>query len=145
MALAIIGGIPDRFAVFSQLHQRAATEAGYEPGSIPIAVHAHGHIAPTREQAIEEFWPSYRQAMTRIGRERGWGPMTFEQFEAMISPEGSLVLGTPDEVAAKIERWGEVLGLSRFMLHVSVGSMEHDHVMRTIELLGTDVAKQLEG
>ncbi len=145
MALAIIGGIPDRFAVFSQLHQRAATEAGYEPGSIPVAVHAHGHIAPTREQAIEEFWPSYRQAMTRIGRERGWGPMTFEQFEAMISPEGSLVLGTPDEVADKITRWGEVLGLSRFMLHVSVGSMEHEHVLRTIEMLGTDVNKRVNG
>ena len=69
--------------------------------------------------------------------------MTFEQFEAMISPEGSLVLGTPEEVADKISRWRDVLGLSRFMLHVSVGSMEHDHVLRTIELLGTDVAKRV--
>jgi alkanesulfonate monooxygenase SsuD/methylene tetrahydromethanopterin reductase-like flavin-dependent oxidoreductase (luciferase family) len=78
--------------------------------------------------------------MTRLGRERGWGPMTREQFEWMRSPEGSLVLGDVETVAAKILRWKEVLGINRFELHVSVGTVPHDRVLRSIELLGTKVA-----
>jgi alkanesulfonate monooxygenase SsuD/methylene tetrahydromethanopterin reductase-like flavin-dependent oxidoreductase (luciferase family) len=139
VALAIIGGSPDRFAVLADLHRRSLREAGFSPADAPLAVHAHGHIAPSTEQAVDEFYPSYATAMDRIGRERGWGPMSMQQFEMMQSPEGSLVLGTPDEVAAKIMRWREVLGIDRFMLHVSVGTMDHDHVMRSIRSLGTDV------
>ncbi|MFO7699587.1 MAG: LLM class flavin-dependent oxidoreductase [Acidimicrobiia bacterium] len=140
VALAIIGGSPDRFAVLADLHRRALREGGHDPASVPLAVHAHGHIAPSEDQAVEEFYPSYAAAMTRIGRERGWGPMTRSQFDAMRSPEGSLLVGTPEDVAAKILRWEEILGIERFMLHVSVGTMEHEHVMRSIELLGTEVA-----
>ena len=141
VALAIIGGSPDRFAVLAQLHRRSLTDAGYDPDRVPLAVHAHGHIAATDDQAADEFYPSYAAAMTRIGRERGWGPMTRPQFDAMRSPEGSLVLGSPETVAAKILRWRDILGIDRFMLHVSVGTMPHEQVMRSIELLGTDVAE----
>jgi probable LLM family oxidoreductase len=141
VALAIIGGSPDRFAVLAELHRRSLREAGFDPADVPLAVHAHGHIAPTADQAAEEFYPSYAAAMTRLGRERGWGPMTVPQFDAMRSPEGSLVLGSPRDVADKILRWKEILGIERFMLHVSVGTMSHDVVMRSIELLGTEVAK----
>ena len=143
VALAIIGGSPDRFAVLAELHRRSLREAGFDPAEVPLAVHAHGHIAHTDDQAAEEFYPSYAAAMTRIGRERGWGPMTRDQFEAMRSPAGSLVLGDPETVAAKILRWREILGINRFMLHVSVGTMPHEQVMRSIELLGTDVAKRV--
>lgn len=139
VALAIIGGSPDRFAVLADLHRRTLAAAGYSPESAPLAVHAHGHIAPSREQAAEEFYPSYAAAMTRLGRERGWGPMTRQQFDMMRSPEGSLVLGTPEEVAAKIMRWRKILGIDRFMLHVSVGTMDHAHVLRSITSLGTEV------
>ena len=141
VALAIIGGSPDRFAVLGELHRRSLADAGFDPETVPLAVHAHGHIADSNEQAAEEFYPSYAAAMTRIGRERGWGPMTRDQFEAMRSPGGSLVLGDPETVAAKILRWQEILGIDRFMLHVSVGTMPHDQVLRSIELLGTAVAK----
>ncbi len=140
MALAIIGGSPDRFAALANLHRRALVEAGYDPAEVPLAVHAHGHIAEDSNQAADEFYPSYANAMTKLGQERGWGPMTRPQFDAMRGPEGSLVLGDPAEVAAKILRWGDVLGIRRFMLHVSVGTMPHDQVLRTIELLGTEVA-----
>jgi probable LLM family oxidoreductase len=139
VALAIIGGSPDRFSIFSKLHRRSLAEAGFSAAEIPLGVHAHGHIADSSDQAADEFYPSYATAMTRIGRERGWGPMTRAQFEQMRTPEGSLVLGTPAEVAEKILRWRDILDVNRFMLHISVGTMDHDKVMRTIELLGTDV------
>jgi len=143
VALAIIGGSPERFAVLADLHRRSLAEAGYDPADVPLAVHAHGHVAESTAQAVEEFYPSYAAAMTRIGRERGWGPMTRPQFDAMRSPDGSLVLGDPDEVSAKIGRWREILGIERFMLHVSVGTMPHAQVRQSIELLGTSVAPAL--
>ena len=144
VALAIIGGSPDRFAVLGELHRRAVRDAGLDAAEVPLAVHAHGLVADTEDEAIEAFYPSYAAAMTRIGRERGWGPMTRDQFDAMRSPAGSLVLGDPDEVAAKILRWREILGIERFMLHVSVGTMPHEVVMRSVELLGTEVRPRVE-
>jgi probable LLM family oxidoreductase len=139
VALAIIGGSPDRFTALADLNRRTLVESGYDPEQIPLSVHGHGYIADTNEQAAEEYYPSYAAAMTRIGRERGWGPMTREQFDWMRSEEGSLVLGDVETVAAKILRWKEILGINRFELHVSVGTMTHDKVLRSIELLGTKV------
>lgn len=144
VALAIIGGNPDRFGVFADLHRRSLTEAGYDPADVPLAVHAHGYIADSTEQAAEEFYAPYAVAMTRLGRERGWGPMTRPQFDMMCGPEGSLVLGDVETVATKILRMKEVLGIDRFMLHISVGTLPHDQVMHAIELLGKEVAPLVE-
>ncbi len=140
VALAIIGGDPSRFAVLAEIHRRSLAAAGHDPTEVPLAVHAHGYIADTEERAAEEFYPSYAAAMSRIGQERGWPPMTRAQYDAMRGPDGSLVLGTPEQVADKILRWRDILGISRFMLHTSVGTLGHDKVQRTIELLGTKVA-----
>lgn len=140
VALAIIGGSPDRFKALADLHRRTLVESGFDPDEVPLSVHAHGYIADSNEQAAEEYYASYAAAMTRIGRERGWGPMTRPQFEMMRSADGSLVLGDVETVAAKILRWKETLGVTRFELHPSVGTLPHDKVLRAIELLGTKVA-----
>jgi probable LLM family oxidoreductase len=145
VALAIIGGSPERFRVLADLHRRTLIESGFDPADVPLSVHGHGYIADTDEQAADEFYPSYAAAMTRIGRERGWGPMTREQFDMMRGPSGSLVLGTPETVAAKILHWKEVLGVNRFELHASVGTLPHEKVLRNIELLGTRVAPVVRG
>ncbi len=139
VALAIIGGDPERFRVLANLHRRTLIDSGFDPEEVPLSVHGHGYIADTSEQAVEEYYDSYAAAMTRIGRERGWGPMSREQFDMMHSPSGSLVLGDVETVAAKILRWKEILGINRFELHISVGSLPHDRVLRSIELLGTKV------
>jgi probable LLM family oxidoreductase len=140
VALAIIGGSPERFTALADLHRQTLQESGYDPEQVPLSVHAHGYVSDSNEQAAEEYYGSYAAAMTRLGRERGWGPMTKEQFDWMRSPEGSLVLGDPETVAAKILRFKELLGVNRFELHVSVGTLPHDKVLRSIELLGTKVA-----
>jgi probable LLM family oxidoreductase len=140
VALAIIGGIPDRFSVLGDIYRRALTEARIDPATVPLAVHAHGYVAADNDKAAEEFYPSYAVVMTQLGRERGWSPMTRIQFEGMRGPTGSLVLGDPETVAGKIVRWAEVLGIVRFMLHISVGTMPHDQVLNSIELFGKEVA-----
>lgn len=143
VALAIIGGIPDRFSVLGDIHRRALSEAGFDPSTVPLAVHAHGYVATRTDQAAEEFYPPYAGVMTQLGRERGWSPMTRIQFEGMRGPAGSLVIGDPETVAEKIVRWAKVLGIVRFMLHISVGTMPHDLVLNSIELFGKEVAPRV--
>lgn len=140
VALAIIGGNPDRFAFFAGLHRKTLAESGHDPAMAPLAVHAHGYVADSNEQAADEYYNAYAIAMTRLGRERGWGPMTRAQFDMMRQPEGSLVLGDVETVAGKILRMKSVLGIDRFMLHISVGTLPHGQVLHSIELLGKEVA-----
>ncbi|UGT63632.1 LLM class flavin-dependent oxidoreductase [Nocardia asteroides] len=141
LAIAIIGGEPARFKPLVDLYHRALAEGGHERQ--PVAVHAHGYLADSEEAAISEFWEPYTRAMNVIGRERGWGRMTRAQFDAMRGPEGSLFLGTPDVVAEKIAGVRDTLGLDRFMLHTSVGTLPPEKVHHAIELLGAKVAPQL--
>ncbi|MFC9963628.1 LLM class flavin-dependent oxidoreductase [Nocardia ignorata] len=141
LAIAIIGGQPARFKPLVELYHRALTEGGHEKQ--PVAVHAHGYIADTDEQAVADFYEPYAMAMSVIGRERGWGPMTRQQFDALRSQSGSLFVGTPDYVAAKIADVRDTLGLDRFMLHTSVGTLPPEKVLHTIDLLGSKVAPQV--
>ncbi|KAA0023263.1 LLM class flavin-dependent oxidoreductase [Antrihabitans cavernicola] len=138
LVIAIIGGEPARFAPLADLYRRALEQGGHP--RLPIAVHAHGYIADSEQKAIADFYPSYAAGMTKTGRERGWGPMTREKFDVMRAPEGSLLVGTPEQVADKISAMESTLGIDRFMLHISVGTMEHDNVLSSIELLGSKVA-----
>lgn len=137
VALAIIGGNPDRFAPLAELHRRALEEAGHGPQ--PLAVHAHGYVADTTDQAATDYYDAYAVAMTQLGRERGWPAMTRQQYDVMRGPTGSLVLGDAEAVSHKILRMRRTLGIDRFMLHISVGTLPHDQVLRSIELLGTEV------
>ncbi|MDQ4044278.1 MAG: LLM class flavin-dependent oxidoreductase [Chloroflexota bacterium] len=140
MALAIIGGEPERFVPFAELYREAARKSGYDPTGLPLSINSHGYVADSMEQAIEEAFPAHKLMMDRIGRERGWPPMTREQFEAGAAPRGHLVMGSPEDVAAKILQQHEWFGHQRFLLQISVGSMPHERVLRAIELFGTKVA-----
>ena len=137
LMLAIIGGSPARFAPFADLYRDALAQLGREP--LPIGVHSPGHVAETDEQALEELWPHYRALHDRIGRERGWPPVTPQQYLAQAGPEGALFVGSPQTVARKIADTVRVLGLSRFDMKYSSGPMMHDRLMRSIELYGTRV------
>jgi len=138
MALAIIGGQPERFAPFAELHREAAERAGH--GRLPLSINSHAYVADTSQQAAEEFFPSYAAMMNAIGRERGWSEMTRRQFDLLRSPRGALLVGSPQEVAEKILFEHELFGNQRVLAQISVGTMPHRSVLRAIELLGTQVA-----
>jgi probable LLM family oxidoreductase len=140
LALAIIGGAPARFAPLVQLYRDSAAHSGHDPSQLPLAVHLHGFVADTTSEAISTFYNPYAQAMSQIGRERGWPPMTPEHFDALRAPEGSLAIGDPTEVASKLVYVQRELGVDRILLHLSVGTMPHEKVLRAVELLGTEVA-----
>lgn len=137
LVLAIIGGAPRRFAPFVELYHRAIAEFGYSER--PLAVHSPGYVAESDEQAREELWPHYLALHSRIGRERGWPPMTRAQFDASTGPEGALFAGSPETVAAKIVDVVTTLGLARFDMKYSNGTLPHSKMMRSIELYGTKV------
>jgi len=140
LVLAIIGGRPVQFAPLVKLYKRAATQAGHDISKLTVASHSHGFVAENTELAAEKFFPSTQQAMSKLGRERGWGPYTRDSFDSARSFEGALYVGDPETVANKIIHLRKNVGITRFMLHVPVGSMPHDDVMRAIELLGKEVA-----
>ncbi|MFM5904958.1 MAG: Atu2307/SP_0267 family LLM class monooxygenase [Micrococcales bacterium] len=136
LALAIIGGDPARFAPFSKLYRDAL--AKLEKPQLPVSIHSPGHIAETDEQAVEEFWPMYQASFGRIGRERGWGPVSHGQFMSEVL-HGSMYVGSPETVAAKIAYAIESVGAQRFDLKYANGPTPHSKLMKTIELYGTRV------
>jgi probable LLM family oxidoreductase len=140
MALAIIGGAPEQFAPLIKLYREAGQRAGHSASQLRVSINSHGFLADDSHQAAETFFPSYAEAMTRIGRERGWPPTTRRQFDASRSPRGALLVGDPAEVVDKILYEHELFAHDRFLAQFTVGSIAHDKVMRAIELLGTKVA-----
>jgi probable LLM family oxidoreductase len=141
LMLAIIGGNPKRFLPYVELYHRALSDA--RKPALPIGVHSPGHIAATDEQAREEVWPHYAAMMTRIGRERGWPPVGRDHFEREAGPDGALFVGSPDTVAAKIAGTVRTLGLSRFDMKYSNGTLPHEALMTSIELYGTKVVPRV--
>lgn len=140
LVLAIIGGRPLQFAPLVQLYKRSAAQSGHDISKLAVASHSHGFIAESNEVACEKFFPPTQQAMNVLGRERGWGYYDRAAFDAARSFEGALYVGDPDTVAQKIIHLRKNVGITRFMLHVPVGTMPHEDVMKAIELLGTKVA-----
>ncbi|CAB4637581.1 unannotated protein [freshwater metagenome] len=141
LALAIIGGNPARFAPFSKLYRDSMEKFGHELRE--ISIHSPGHIAETDEQAIEELWPHYQASFGRIGQERGWGPMTKGHYLEEVQ-NGSLYVGSPETVAKKMAYAIKSVGAQRFDLKYSTGPMPHSKLMKSIELLGTQVVPRVQ-
>jgi probable LLM family oxidoreductase len=141
LALAIIGGDPARFAPFAQLYRTQLKEFGKE--QLPVSIHSPGYIAPTDEEAYEEFWPYYQGSFGRIGRERGWGEATHGHFmsEAL---HGSMYVGSPETVAKKIAYAIESIGAQRFDLKYSNGPIPQSRLLRNIELYATEVVPRVK-
>jgi probable LLM family oxidoreductase len=136
LMLAIIGGDPARFVPYVDLYHRALTHFGRQ--SRGIGVHSPGYVADTDGQAREELWPDYKQMRDRIGAERGWPPMGRGEFD-QEADGGSLYVGSPETVARKIAATAKTLGITRFDMKYSAGSLSHHKIMRNIELYGRRV------
>jgi probable LLM family oxidoreductase len=140
LMIAIIGGAPVRFAPLVELYREAARRAEADPAGLQVGINSHMYLAETAQRARDEFFPAYSQMMNRIGRERGWPPMSRAQFDAGCEPEGHLLVGTPEDVTAKILAYHGLFENDRFLGHISVGVLPHDQAMRATELYGAEVA-----
>lgn len=140
MAIAIIGGSPDRFVPFARLYRETARNTGKDPAQLQLSINSHGFIAEDSQQAVNDYFPPYAQVMGKIGRERGWPPPSREHFEAECSPHGALFVGSPQQIVDKILYEYELFKHQRFLIQFSVGTMPHEKIMKSIELFGTKVA-----
>jgi probable LLM family oxidoreductase len=140
LALAIIGGSPQQFVSFINLYKNTAVKAGHAEKNLQIGINSHVYIADDSKQARDEFYPSYATMMNRIGKERGWPPLSRQQFDNSTAPGGALLVGSPTEVIDKILYEHALFGNTRFLAQMSVGLMSHEKIMRSIELFGMQVA-----
>jgi probable LLM family oxidoreductase len=146
LTVAIIGGETRRFRPLVDLYRQAFQEAGHPPEKLDVALHSLGYVANSMQEVIDDFYPGYAEVFTKIGKERGWPPMRREHFDSEIGPLGSMLVGTPAEVAAKILRHSEALGgISRVTFQMDNAGLAHEKLMQSIELIGKQVAPLVNG
>jgi probable LLM family oxidoreductase len=144
LMVAIIGGEPARFRPLVDLYRESGRRAGFGPERLKVGVHALGYVAATTEEAIDDFFPGYARAFTKIGEERGWPPVTRRQFDALRGPTGALIVGGPGDAIDKLRHYDEALGgIVRLNLHMSVAGLPHANLMRAIDVLGAEIAPAL--
>jgi probable LLM family oxidoreductase len=144
LMVAIIGGEMRRFRPLIDLYREAGRRAGYSPDRLKVGVHALGYVAATTQEAADDFFPGYARAVTDVGKDRGWPPVTRAGFDAQRGPQGALLIGNPDEVVEKIIRHSEALGgISRITFQMNAASLPHAKLMQAIEAIGTRVAPAL--
>tara|TARA_R110000868_G_scaffold259361_7_gene517395 strand:- start:16178 stop:17209 length:1032 start_codon:yes stop_codon:yes gene_type:complete len=138
LAIAIIGGYPAQFKQMSDLHAKGAADHGQEKQK--LSINSHGFIGDTSKEASDIAFPAFKQVMDKIGRERGWAPMQRNQFDASTTLEGANFVGSPQEVIDKIMYQYEIFKHDRFLMQMTVGSIPHSKLMKSIELFATKVA-----
>jgi probable LLM family oxidoreductase len=140
LMVAIIGGETHRFRPLVDLYREAGKKAGYKPEQLKVGLHSLGYVGNNTEEAVEDFFPGYAESMTRIGKERGWPPTTRRHFEAQAGPTGALIVGGPEDVAAKILRHAEALGgISRLTFQMDTAGLSHEKLMESYEIIGKKV------
>src|SRR5690606_5169690 len=140
LMLAIIGGRPEQFVPFVDLYKETATKLGKDIKSLRFGVNNHMYVGEDSQKAADEFYPYYATMMDRVGRDRGWTPLSRQQFEYSRSPQGALMVGSVQQVIDKILYEHELFGNTRFLAQASVGNVPHAMTMKSIELFGTKVA-----
>jgi probable LLM family oxidoreductase len=140
LMVAIIGGEPRRFRPLVDLYREAGERYGHPPERLKVGVHALGYVAATTQQAADEYYPGYARAVTDVGKERGWPPVTRAAFDAQRGPQGALIIGSADEVVEKIHMYNDALGgISRITFQMNAASLPHAKLMNAIEAIGTHV------
>lgn len=146
LMIAIIGGETHRFRPLVDLYRQAGKEAGHPPEILKVGLHSLGYVANTTQEAIDDYYPGYAETFTRIGKERGWPPVTRAGFDAQRSPSGAFLVGSPEEVARKIIRHSDSLGgISRVAFQMDNAGLSHAKLLQAIELIGSRVAPIVNG
>jgi probable LLM family oxidoreductase len=145
LMVAVIGGDTHRFRPLIDLYREAGLKAGFTSEQLKVGLHSPGYVAESNEQAITDYYPGYAELWTKLGRERGWPPVTRYHFDSLVAPTGVLVVGDPDQVAEKLIRHSEALGgVDRFTFQMDNAGLSHDQLMSSIKLIGTEVIPKIK-
>jgi probable LLM family oxidoreductase len=144
LMVAVIGGETHRFRPLIDLYREAGDKAGFAQEDLKVGLHSLGYVAQTHEEAVENYYPGYAETFTRIGRERGWPPVTRGHFEAQNTPRGAYLVGSAEEVAEKILRHSASLGgIDRFTFQLDNAGLSHQQLSETIAQIGEEVIPQV--
>jgi probable LLM family oxidoreductase len=146
LMVAIIGGFTERFRPLVDMYREAGIKAGFTTAQLKVGLHSPGYVAVSDEQAVSEYYPGYAELWTKLGRERGWPPVTRKQFDSLIGPGGVLVVGGPEQVAQKLKRHSEALGgIDRFTFQMDNAGLTHAQLVSSIEQIGKKVIPLVNG
>ncbi|MEL7228035.1 MAG: LLM class flavin-dependent oxidoreductase, partial [Cyanobacteria bacterium J06576_12] len=141
LMVAVIGGETRRFRPLVDLYREAGEKAGHSPDQLKVGLHSLGYVANSTEEAVESYYPGYAETFTRVGKERGWPPVTRDGFDVQNEPEGALLVGSPDAIAQKILRHSDALGgISRVTFQMDNAGLSHEQLMQSIEMIGKQVS-----
>ena len=141
LMVAVIGGETRRFRPLVDLYREAGEKAGHSPDQLKVGLHSLGYVANSTEEAVEAYYPGYAEVFTRVGKERGWPPVTRNGFDIQNGPAGALMVGSPEEIAQKFLRHGDALGgISRVTFQMDNAGLSHEQLMRSIEMIGKQVS-----
>ena len=145
LMVAVIGGETHRFRRAVELYRAAGAQAGHAPEKLKVGLHSLGYVAPSREEAVNDYFPGYAETFTRIGRERGWPPVSRERFDDQNGRTGALLVGDPDEVGEKILRHAAALGgIDRLTFQMDNAKLPREKLLRSIELIGERIKPALK-
>lgn len=145
LMVAIIGGETERFRPLIDLYRETGYKAGFSPEQLKVGLHSPGYVAATDKQAVADYYPGYAELWTKMGKERGWSPVTLSQFNSLIAPKGVLVVGSPEQVAEKLLRHSDALGgIDRFTFQMDNAGLSHQQLLQSIELIGSRVIPLLK-
>ncbi|WP_234110225.1 LLM class flavin-dependent oxidoreductase [Chryseobacterium sp. R2A-55] len=144
LMLAIIGGMPENFVPFINLYKKTSLENGTSMEELQLGINSHVFIGENDDEIADEFFPHYAQMMDRVGKDRGWQPMSREQFEFMRSERGSLLVGSVEKVVNKIVLEHQLFGFTRFMAHSSLGTAPPELVLKSTELYAKEVIPRVK-
>jgi len=145
LMVAVIGGETHRFRPLIDLYREAGDKAGFAQEDLKVGLHSLGYVAQSHEEAVENYYPGYAETFTRIGKERGWPPVTRGHFEAQNSKWGAYLVGDSDEVAEKILRHSASLGgIDRFTFQLDNAGLSHQQLSETIALIGEEVIPKVK-
>ena len=140
LMIAIIGGETHRFKPLVDMYRESGRRAGHSPEKLKVGLHSLGYVAENSKKAVEDYFPGYAKTFTRIGKERGWPPVTLERFKAQNGPLGALMIGSTEEIAEKILRHSDALGgISRFTFQMDNAELSHRQLLKSIELMGKKI------
>ena len=141
LMVAVIGGETRRFRPLVDLYREAGEKAGHSPDQLKVGLHSLGYVANSTEEAVESYYPGYAETFTRVGKERGWPPVTRDGFDTQNGPEGALLVGSPDAIAQKILRHSDALGgIARVTFQMDNAGLSHEQLMQSIEMIGKQVS-----
>ena len=144
VSYGIIGGAPHRFAPLADLYRRSAAQAGHTGDHIKVSVAALGLVAPTKQEALERFYPGWYNLNVEMGRLRGWPEPDRNAYLAQADAPGAYYIGDPDEVAERIVHLHGYMGHMRHFLQMDIGGLPREHFLESLTLLATEVKPRVE-